>query len=929
MDGSEGGSGGYRPSGNPPTALPPQDQRRPPPPLHPPPAPVYTPYNPFLHSSTTSPYPSQPPITQPFPLPPLSHPNPLPDAASDSLAPSPTSSRGTSGTDFAALSALYGVSLGGAAASLGGEVSVGDAASPEATGTLAAPKVTKKADRSCKTCRQRRVRCGREYPTCTRCLKRKDECSYGEGVYVEETIEGSDQQKITELEGKISSLEQQIRTSSSSTASRPPTGGSAPSPPPGFTRSTLSASLAQCITSLLPRPQDHYLTTFLLEDRASQPTFDGVEQRLAGAAFADALTCYLLDAARRACDSRLPAFVALTARVDAYKNRLRDLEPAQQVSVAVLCALGARTCAHPPVFGVTTVLLPDNTPSPPLFTTVGSRRELACQAMESRAKETAWAAGLLWPKNHEELEALVGLMGLSLHEENKPQDSRFLVRQVVGAFLDLRHGELSRGVVHPASQGVATSAFMADALTSVSTGKPAVISSSEMNDYFATAGIELPDLAQSRLGQVVEQALQKPLNSATLTRLINSLFLHVVSCWRVFSQVTSPRRASSTPVLGFIRNLWTLLDQIHNAIQRLQQHLVSLATPLPGAETDEHAINHAILLAVRADDTLVVLIMHMHRYLVMRRDDAPYWTEREGDEELERVRAESTLRVYKCLKLLAFYCQLHFSSQDKHNVFHLMLQLDVLQNWTTLATLRIGQPGGPISDEFEVTEEEVEWFRQALELSLFYTPRTGMTLNALNGARAAHFPKSAAPPPSSSAFCELQHFLSKLRRPLTEIVAAPTTYDTASIPSPLPPSAASQQSFPSPASTSASGIPAQHNSNANTPTPLHPQQQSVPNMYSHAADPQHLHLPAGTPIPFLPQDPSHIMQEDVAMPFPLDIYGQSGFADGAGEDLPGTSTDVRSAFRSIDFGDLSLTPAAVAGSDGSNSSIEEWMRRKH
>lgn len=63
-----------------------------------------------------------------------------------------------------------------------------------------------------------------QYPTCSRCKKRRDACSYGEGVFVcasfpylrhsassltsykdrsEEVVEGSDQQRIAELESKI------------------------------------------------------------------------------------------------------------------------------------------------------------------------------------------------------------------------------------------------------------------------------------------------------------------------------------------------------------------------------------------------------------------------------------------------------------------------------------------------------------------------------------------------------------------------------------------------------------------------------------------------------------------------------------------------------------------------------------------------------
>ncbi|GAA5894931.1 uncharacterized protein JCM6883_002261 [Sporobolomyces salmoneus] len=44
------------------------------------------------------------------------------------------------------------------------------------------------------------------------------------------------------------------------------------------------------------------------------------------------------------------------------------------------------------------------------------------------------------------------------------------------------------------------------------------------------------------------------------------------------------------------------------------------------------------------------------------------------------------------------------------------------------------------------------------------------------------------------------------------------------------------------------------------------------------------------------------------------------FTDGAGEDVTGGSTDaVKNAFRSLDWVDLSLTPAIGSGSDGSSA----------
>lgn len=57
----------------------------------------------------------------------------------------------------------------------------------------------------------------------------------------------------------------------------------------------------------------------------------------------------------------------------------------------------------------------------------------------------------------------------------------------------------------------------------------------------------------------------------------------------------------------------------------------------------------------------------------------------------------------------SFYSRLYLSSQDKHVVHHLTMQLELLPSWTTLAVQTVGQPGGPVSAEFEVSNEELDW----------------------------------------------------------------------------------------------------------------------------------------------------------------------------------------------------------------------------
>jgi hypothetical protein len=88
-------------------------------------------------------------------------------------------------------------------------------------------------------------------------------------------------------------------------------------------------------------------------------------------------------------------------------------------------------------------------------------------------------------------------------------------------------------------------------------------------------------------------------------------------------------------------------------VQRLQQHLVNLSSAPAGYVDDPQAIDHAILLAVRADNSLVDLIMLIHVHLKDKYSASTFWPEKDGDEELERMRSESSMRVFKCLKLLA------------------------------------------------------------------------------------------------------------------------------------------------------------------------------------------------------------------------------------------------------------------------------------
>lgn len=119
--------------------------------------------------------------------------------------------------------------------------------------------------------------------------------------------------------------------------------------------------------------------------------------------------------------------------------------------------------------------------------------------------------------------------------------------------------------------------------------------------------------------------------------------------------------------------------------------------------------------------------------------------DREHYATLQALRAESDMRVRKCFKLTAFYYQLFLSSNDKHLVHHLTVQLELAGEWTTKAVQCVGMAGGPTSSEFEVTDQELDWIVQGLELACFFTPVAGDRLVQLVALLKQHRPNARIP----------------------------------------------------------------------------------------------------------------------------------------------------------------------------------------
>jgi hypothetical protein len=69
--------------------------------------------------------------------------------------------------------------------------------------------------------------------------------------------------------------------------------------------------------------------------------------------------------------------------------------------------------------------------------------------------------------------------------------------------------------------------------------KPSFITPVDLQDYFASGGLRVPDLVNMQLGELIEEQLGAPLNRPGILSMLTSLCLYVFSCHRVFSQVSN------------------------------------------------------------------------------------------------------------------------------------------------------------------------------------------------------------------------------------------------------------------------------------------------------------------------------------------------------------------------------------------------------
>ncbi|KAL8279123.1 hypothetical protein RQP46_008379 [Phenoliferia psychrophenolica] len=263
---------------------------------------------------------------------------------------------------------------------------------------------------------------------------------------------------------------------------------------------------------------------------------------------------------------------------------------------------------------------------------------------------------------------------------------------------------------------------------------PFLVRESDLGEYFDGTGVQVPDLAQADLGLGLEHILSPEWGKVTREKLDSALAMtgfFVSAIQRTFATIATDRDPAR--LVREVQDLWRKLDRVHGAIQRLHRSLKSLPYTPAGCEHLNHALDYDLLLVVRMDARMVDIVNLTHVQLLARRERLR-WTPHEGF--LEELIAASEKRMRKCLRLLAFYAKIFTDSLDKHIVYHLFIQVEVIP-WVGLVVQRVGEEGGPTSAEYEMSPVELDWFSDALEVACFYMPLASVRLQELQRGRDA------------------------------------------------------------------------------------------------------------------------------------------------------------------------------------------------
>ncbi|SCV71196.1 BQ2448_2784 [Microbotryum intermedium] len=585
------------------------------------------------------------------------------------------------------------------------------------------------------------VKCDRRFPTCHHCAQRKEECDLIR--WTPKVKKG----RIAHLEKRLAELEDQLAAKTESFIN--PVDASFAVDGTPFDSSFhalfgLPASSPSALAALSTANSSGMLTGLPLATDTSSIGAFSLDWRLATPQMAAALSRHLCDgesiiaspyvcsqltrtsdaqAFFESCCFLLPTYTYFRSRKAELQMDERLLSPSAKVAVAAFRAVGARTSPHSALLGILIEAKDSRDhPDAPLLS-AGTRRESACTNFLKQAHQLCFDEGLAEEASIENVGSLMTLMQMAMFVELKPKKSRSLLRSALDQYKQLIDAAPTDVDKNEVKKTFGFGLYSADAQIAAFGRRLPCIDDHDLRAYFSHIGIVIPALPEDdNLIPVLEKLLAKARERPEALKTIR----HLLHCWictsqRDFARLASPPFKPFKPeaqIEMMVRKLWLSIDKTRSTIQHVLSALTTRnLAPLPHSHSmnAEHRHHHHETdygpLIIRLDRDLLDLNNMLRSTLLDWSDSIP-----------NSLIAESTSRVRKGLKILAYYAKVYMTGADLHMVYHQFYNLELVQDWTTLAQQRVGDALGPTSSDEVVTEQEKEWLIEGLKMTCYYHP---------------------------------------------------------------------------------------------------------------------------------------------------------------------------------------------------------------
>ncbi|KAM0791682.1 hypothetical protein ACM66B_003957 [Microbotryomycetes sp. NB124-2] len=551
----------------------------------------------------------------------------------------------------------------------------------------AAPEGVVITEKSCARCRIRKVKCDRVFPVCANCKLRGEDCDLiSLHPRDKQTATSREQQatdRITQLESRLAHLEAFLEGKSSVSET-----GSVASESPAANHGETSA--------------------------VANIGHSSLDWQLATPVMAKSLSQHLCEAFFDSCCFLLPAFSYYRHQLESSLDLDSVPEPTKlQVAIAAFCAIGARASPHSALLGIEASDDPDK--SGQRLSSAGARRHSACQVLVDQAHLLSYKQALADETTVDSLAALLALLQMTSFCEVVPRKSRTTLRIALGHYKELQDRAVNDDEARGVQRQFGFALFTIDALNSAYARRSCLVTSTDLERYFASADIDSRSLPDESLANECKTLIESTDNGVRL--VLHQIASWTGTCQRKFAILSSPGPRPLDSVDAAARDLLASIDCVRAVVKVVQA--ATSSNPCPTTEAHDHDSDH-LAIVVRHDRDLLDLIALLHMMLSSLRQP--------GLPDLLRLVER---RARRALKVQAFYFKFYAQGADAHMSYHSFQNLELVPTWTKMALQRLGDPDGPRSPEEELTKEELDWLVEGVRNACFYTPAAERRLNEL------------------------------------------------------------------------------------------------------------------------------------------------------------------------------------------------------